>query len=129
MAKTEININLDAKCSQCGAKGATDSGLCMGCIGKKITEGGKMAGGIRIEIKHIAGMNLKFKEGEGTNVVLSMETYLSPGDIARLYNLSKQGVPVRAIIESPQAEFDLVFSEVNTFSGEIKQKLEAVAVE
>lgn len=76
--------------------------------------------GVRIEIKRIAGINLKIKEGEGTNVILAIETYLPPGDIARIYNLSKQGVPVQAVIESPQAEMDLQIQEVNTFTGQMK---------
>ena len=78
--------------------------------------------GIRIEIKRITGLNLKFKEAEGTNIVLSLETYLQPGDVARLYNLSRQGVPVSAVIESPQAEMDLRIEEVNTFTGELWHK-------
>lgn len=33
-----ININTDKPCSHCGAKGATDNGLCLECISKKIEE-------------------------------------------------------------------------------------------
>ena len=61
---------------------------------KPIKQGGSMTPGIRIEIKHIAELNIKIKQGKGTNVVLAIETFLPPGDIARIYNLSKQGVPV-----------------------------------
>jgi hypothetical protein len=73
--------------------------------------------GVRIELKRIENVNLKFKEG---NVVVTLETFMPPGDVAWLYNISKQGVPMQAVIESPQAEFDLQISEVNTFTGELK---------
>lgn len=73
--------------------------------------------GVKIELKRIEGLNLKLKDG---NVVVIMETYMPPGDVARLYNVSKQGVPLQAVIESPQAEFDLQVSEVNTFTGELR---------
>lgn len=78
-----------------------------------------MTPGIRIEIKHIAELNIKIKQGEGTNVVLAIETFLPPGDIARIYNLSKQGVPVSAVIESPQSQFDLRVEEIDLNTGQI----------
>ena len=31
-----ININLDRKCSKCGAKGALDNGICLKCLTKSI---------------------------------------------------------------------------------------------
>lgn len=51
-----------------------------------------MTPGIKIEIKRIAGLNIKIKEGDGTNVVLAIETFLTPGDIARIYNPGQAGV-------------------------------------
>jgi len=35
----DINISMDVNCSQCGAKGATQSGVCLDCIRKRIKEG------------------------------------------------------------------------------------------
>jgi hypothetical protein len=32
----EIKINLDAPCRQCGKKGATQSGLCLKCVGDAV---------------------------------------------------------------------------------------------
>lgn len=32
-----IDINMDQKCKQCGKPGATQSGLCLDCVGKRIT--------------------------------------------------------------------------------------------
>jgi len=43
MSIPEISINLDTKCTQCGAKGAAQNGLCLKCITKKITKEGIMS--------------------------------------------------------------------------------------
>jgi hypothetical protein len=99
-----------------------DKSAAEGLIKDMITEtfpefkGGKMPG-VRIELKRVEGINLKPKNNK---VIISMEAYMSPGDIARLFNIAGQGVPMQAVIESPQAEFDLIFNEINTFTGEIK---------
>ena len=34
-----IHVNLDAKCQRCGQGGATQNGLCMGCIAKAVKNG------------------------------------------------------------------------------------------
>ena len=39
MAKAEFRVNLDAKCKRCGQGGATQSGICMGCIAKGVKKG------------------------------------------------------------------------------------------
>ena len=31
-----INISMDRKCSKCGKKGATESGVCLNCVAKHI---------------------------------------------------------------------------------------------
>ena len=36
MAKAEIRIDIDAKCSRCGTKGAAQNGLCLQCTGNDI---------------------------------------------------------------------------------------------
>lgn len=86
-------------------------------------KGGKMVG-VRIELKRIEGMNIKPKDGK---YILSMEAYMPPGDVARLLYLSGQGVPVQAVIESPQAAFDLVVNEFNLMTGEVVHSKEPVA--
>lgn len=73
--------------------------------------------GIRIELKRIEEINIKPKNGK---IIISMETYLPPGDIGRLFNMAAQGLPVSAVIESPQAEFDLRIEEINIKTGEIR---------
>lgn len=82
--------------------------------------------GIRIELKRVEEINIRPRSGN--KVVVSMEAYLPPGEIGRLYNMAMLGVPVQAIIESPQAELDLIFQEVNTFTGEVVDKRAPVAV-
>ena len=39
MAKAEITIDLDKKCTRCGAKGATPRGICLKCVSKGIKAG------------------------------------------------------------------------------------------
>lgn len=39
MAEAEFRVNLDAKCKRCGKGGATQSGICMGCIAKGVKKG------------------------------------------------------------------------------------------
>jgi len=64
---------------------------------------------VKIEINKVSGITASIKDGK---VKLVMETDLHPGDLARLINLSRQGAPISAVIESPQASLDLVFREV-----------------
>ncbi len=113
--KADISINMDAKCSQCGEKGITESGLCLKCIAQKITEGGLMPG-ISITLPRIEEIVLKAKDGK---VTIQFETMMAPGDIARLLNLQKSGNAIKATIESPQAQLDLIFNEVNVKTGEM----------
>lgn len=82
-----------------------------------------MPTGVRIEIKRVEALNLKPKKDK---IILTMEAFMSPGDMARLRYLSGQGVPVAAVIESPQAMFDLVVQEVNLSTGEIVHAREPV---
>jgi hypothetical protein len=86
-------------------------------------KGGTMPIGVRIEIKRVEAVNIKPKNDK---IVLSMEAFISPGDMARLRYLTGQGVPISAVIESPQAPFDLVVSEVNLKTGEIVHPMEPV---
>jgi hypothetical protein len=39
MSKYEIKINLDRKCVRCGKGGATESGICLGCVAKAVKNG------------------------------------------------------------------------------------------
>lgn len=71
---------------------------------------------VKIEIKRIADISFKFKKGA---LILSMETNLLPGDVARLLNLDRQGVPLHGEIVSDQAELDLKFELIDTVTGEI----------
>lgn len=52
--KADIQINLDARCSHCGAKGAAQNGLCLTCVGdniiKKLDKEAKM-GQLNVKVK------------------------------------------------------------------------------
>ena len=50
---------------------------------------------------------------------ITMETHMSPGDVARLINFVRQGERVSASITSPQARMDLKIEEVNVRTGEV----------
>jgi hypothetical protein len=78
-------------------------------------KGGKMSG-IKIIIDRVEGLDIKFKKDSD---VLALEAHLTSEDIARLHNLSKQGVPLSVTIESPQAEMDLRIEKINTTTGEL----------
>jgi hypothetical protein len=80
---------------------------------------GKKKAGVTINILRIEGVDVAFKKD---HYVLKLEAHMSPGDVARLHHLSGQGVPISAVIESPQAQFDLVFQEVDTRTGEIRRE-------
>lgn len=71
-----------------------------------------------IEIKRIEEIQAKVKDGK---VSLQFETDLKPGDLARIVNLGKQGVPIQAMISSPQARMDLKFEEVKESIPEPKE--------
>ena len=114
--KADITIDLDARCIECGAKGAAQNGLCLPCITKKIKKGGTM--GISIELSLIEELVLKAKGGK---VIIQFETRISPGDFARLMNLQKKGNMMSAVIESPQAQLDLKFEEINVATGELAE--------
>jgi len=72
--------------------------------------------GIKIVIERVEGLDIKFKKDSD---VLALEAHLTSEDIARLHNLSKQGVPLQVTIESPQAEMDLRIEKVNATTGEL----------
>ena len=38
MSKNVIEINMDKPCARCGKGGATQGGLCLECVSKKIIE-------------------------------------------------------------------------------------------
>jgi len=72
--------------------------------------------GIKIELKRIGDISFKFKKG---TLLLTMETNLHPGDIARLINLDRQDVPLYGFIATDQAEMDLRFDAVSAVTGEV----------
>ena len=71
---------------------------------------------VLIEIKEIEDVSAKIKDGE---VTLSFKTDLDPVELARVMNLCKQQVPMKAVISSPQARFDLRMEQLDTRTGEM----------
>ena len=80
---------------------------------------------IRCDMISNLSARTKFDPDTGDQiVVLSIETYMSPGTLARILNLQKQRVPFYFLLGSDQAEMDI---EVVAFqSEEAKKELEAV---
>ena len=79
---------------------------------------------LQITIRNIEGVKLSTKtkvEGESVRklVVVSFECNLPPKDMARIYNLDRQGQPMDVIIESPQAEFDLKVERLSLETGQL----------
>ena len=109
-----ITVNLDENCVECGEKGATPSGLCMKCVTKKIVGG--IHTGVIIKLPVADKLILKAQDGK---TVVQFETRITPGDFARLLNLQRQGMPITAVFESPQAALDLKFEELNLNTGEV----------
>ena len=82
---------------------------------------------VRIELKRVEDISAKIKGGE---VTLAMKLpACNDGDIARLSYLSRQGVPLTAIIESPQAEMDLLVRTIEVTTGEIDGPVDEVTIE
>jgi len=73
----------------------------------------------RVEIPNIDKLGISIKKGA---VRVSFEVVAAGPDLLKLIYLQANARPLNVIIESPQAEFDLRVEEVNTKTGEIKEK-------
>jgi hypothetical protein len=68
---------------------------------------------VEILIPEVKKLTTKTKVEDGELVtVFQFEARVRVASLARLLNLQRQGVPLTASIESPQAAMDLDFSEV-----------------
>jgi len=113
MAKADITINLDAKCSQCGAKGTTDNGLCLNCITERIVQGGSMK--VKVEIRNIENLKTStgIKEEKGTACVLRLitkvqfEAEIDPHELADVHRLLAAGHSVSMVMGSRQGVLEL----------------------
>ncbi len=68
---------------------------------------------VEIFIPEITRLTTKTKVEEGILITtVQFEARMPVASVARVLNLQRQGVPLTACIESPQAAMDLEFSEV-----------------
>jgi len=118
VAKADIRIDLDAKCSRCGAKGAAQNGLCLKCTGddivNKLSKEESMA---KIEVKvQISKMEAKVKlveekqEGEVIDRHLITEVKVeyagTPAKLEKVLYTLQAGHTVDVTFGSPQYSLD-----------------------
>lgn len=72
----------------------------------------------RIEMEVIDNMSISFKKGVAK---VSFEVPRPGPEILRLIYLQATAQPLKAVIESPQAELDLKITPVNLKTGEIEE--------
>jgi len=80
----------------------------------------------RVEIPNIEKLSISSKKG---SVRVSFEVPYPGPEILKLIFMQGKAAPMTAIIESPQAEFDIVLTQVEVATGEIKQPREVTDVE
>lgn len=118
MAKADIRIDLDARCSRCGAKGAAQNGLCLKCSGDDIVN--KLSKeGIMAEIKakvQTSKLEAKVKiveeraEGEVVDRHLITEVKIeyegTPALLDKVLYALRSGQQVDVTFGSPQYSLD-----------------------
>lgn len=88
LGHTVIKIDADKKCSRCGEGGATERGICMGCIAKEMSAGvgPKTLGQIQRQIEELFDtyqdkISLAIKKNENKlTVAFNVELALSPNN-------------------------------------------------
>lgn len=70
----------------------------------------------RVEISRIEKLGISFKQGAAK---ISFEVPLPGPELLKLIYMQATARPLTAVIESPQAEFDLVLSAVSVKTGEV----------
>uniref|UniRef100_A0A6M3M1E7 Uncharacterized protein n=1 Tax=viral metagenome TaxID=1070528 RepID=A0A6M3M1E7_9ZZZZ len=68
----------------------------------------------RVEIQNINKLSVAFKTGTAK---ISFEVIHAGPDLLKLIYMQATACPMNVIIESPQAEMDLVISQVNVKTG------------
>jgi len=122
--KAEISINLDTKCSRCGAKGAAQNGLCLKCAGDDIVNKLKREVSMaEVNVKvQTEKMEVKSKiveeKGEGGVVVdrhiiteVKVEYEGTPGKLDDILYTLRSGHDVDVTFSSPQLSLGLDESE------------------
>ena len=70
----------------------------------------------RVEIPRVEKLGISFKSGVAK---ISFEVPLPGPELLKLIYMQGTGQPMSAIIESPQAEMDLMLTIVNVKTGEV----------
>ncbi len=70
----------------------------------------------KVEIQNVENLGVTFKKGE---VKISFVCKTPTPDILKLVHFQGVGNPLNVVIESPQAEFDLLIQKVNVKTGEV----------
>jgi len=118
VAKADIRIDLDTKCSRCGAKGAAQNGLCLKCPGddivNKLSKEGIMA---KVEAKvQTTKLEARVKlveervEGEVVDRHLMTEVKIeyegTPAELDKVLYTLRAGHAVDVTFGSPQYSLD-----------------------
>lgn len=70
----------------------------------------------RVEIPRVEKLGISFKQGVAK---ISFEVPMPGPELLKLIYMQATGQPLRAVIESPQAELDLMLTTVNVKTGEV----------
>jgi hypothetical protein len=119
-----IKIDMDARCSKCGEKGATPNGLCLKCHTDIIVKGG-CALEVKVMVRDIQKLKTttKIQEEEEKDkqtgevidrrlvTKLSFEAEIPPGELANVHRLLAAEFPVHVLIGSPQEVMALAEKE------------------
>jgi len=73
----------------------------------------------RVEIPNIEKLGISSKKG---SVKISFEVLYPGPEILKLIYMQGMAAPMNVIIESPQSQFDLVMTQVDVGTGEVKQR-------
>lgn len=108
MPDITIDIDTGKKCSRCGELGATPNGLCMRCIGDRITGGANveftgMIDGTRTKVK------IDKREGGAKTgrVLMEVKVVLPYNSQTAAYIETHQGEALRFTIDQAQEEMEL----------------------
>jgi hypothetical protein len=92
-----------------------------GSLTRRKKKGGKPMEGKfpRVEVQNIDKLSVNFKAGSAK---ISFEVMHAGPDLLKLIYMQATACPMNVIIESPQAEMDLVIQQVNVKTGVVKDE-------
>ena len=116
MPTTEIVLDMDTNCTECGQPGTAKNGLCLNCIGKRVVETGdltslkkpgnvtKVNSTIQAEVAYIGSVTADFVKGQ---MVVKLTIKLDESALSVREDLaffSFDNTPVRVMITSVQGK-------------------------